>query len=38
MLVRNSNNESATTKYAGKLLVISIAMWMRQYDVGRIDR
>jgi hypothetical protein len=29
-----SNNESATTKNAGKLLVILIAMPMRQYDAG----
>jgi hypothetical protein len=38
MLVGNSNNESATTKYAGKLLAISIALRMWPYDVGRIDR
>jgi hypothetical protein len=30
------NNESTTTKNAGKLLAISIAMQMRQYDAGRI--
>ena len=30
------NNESAPTKNAGKLLAISIAMRMRQYDAGRI--
>jgi hypothetical protein len=30
------NNKSATTKNAGKLLAISIAMQMRPYNVGRI--
>jgi len=30
------NNESATTKNAGELLTISIAMRMRRYDAGRI--
>jgi hypothetical protein len=30
------NNESATTKNAGELLVISIAMRMRQCDAGLI--
>ncbi len=30
------NNESATTKNAGKLLVISIAVRMWRYDPGRI--
>ena len=30
------NNESATTKNAGKLLAILIAMQMRQYNVGHI--
>jgi hypothetical protein len=30
------DNESATTKNAGESLAISIAMWMRQYDAGRI--
>jgi hypothetical protein len=32
------NNKSATTKNAGELLAISIAMWMRRYDVGLIAR
>jgi hypothetical protein len=32
------NNESATTKNAGKSLVFSIAMQMRRCDVGRIAR
>jgi hypothetical protein len=30
------NNKSATTKNAGELLAISIAMQMRRYDAGRI--
>ncbi len=30
------NNESAIAKNAGKSLVISIAMAMQRYDVGRI--
>ena len=30
------NNKSETTKNAGKLLAISIAIQMRQYDTGRI--
>jgi hypothetical protein len=30
------NNKSTTTKNAGKLLAISIAMRMLQYDAGRI--
>jgi len=30
------NNKSATTKNAGKLLVISIATRMRRYNLGRI--
>jgi hypothetical protein len=30
------NNKSATTKTAGELLAISIAMLMRQYDAGCI--
>jgi hypothetical protein len=30
------NNESATTKNAGKSLVISITMVMQRYDVGCI--
>ncbi len=30
------NNKSVTTKNAGKFLVISIAMKMRRYNVGRI--
>jgi len=30
------NNESTTTKNAGKSLEISIAIRMRWYDVGRI--
>jgi hypothetical protein len=30
------NNESATTKNAGKLLAILIVMRMRQYNTGRI--
>ena len=30
------NNESATTKNAGKSLAILIAMQMRQYNVGHI--
>ena len=30
------NNKSASTKNAGKSLVISIAMWMWRYNVGRI--
>jgi hypothetical protein len=29
------NNESATTKNAGESLAISIAMWMRRYEVRR---
>ncbi len=33
-----SDNESTTTKNAGKLLAISIAMGMRRYDAGRIAR
>jgi hypothetical protein len=32
------NNKSATTKNAGKLLAISIAIRMRQYDAGHITR
>jgi len=32
------NNESTTTKNAGKLLAILIAMRMWQYDAGRIAR
>jgi hypothetical protein len=28
------NNKLATTKNAGELLAISIAMWMQQFDVG----
>ena len=32
------NNESATIKNAGKLLVISIAMRMRRWDARRIAR
>jgi len=32
------NNESATTKNAGKLLAILIAMRMRRYDAGRITQ
>jgi len=32
------NNESATTKNAGKSLVILIAMVMQCYDVRRIAR
>jgi len=28
------NNKSATTKNAGELLAISIAMWMQQYNAG----
>ncbi len=32
------NNELAITKNAGKLLAISIAMRMRQYDAGQIAR
>jgi hypothetical protein len=32
------NNELTTTKNAGKLLVILIAMAMQQYDVGHIAR
>jgi hypothetical protein len=30
------NNKSATTKNAGELLAISIAIQMRRYDTGRI--
>jgi hypothetical protein len=30
------NNELATTKNAGKLQAISIAMWMWRYNAGRI--
>ena len=30
------NNKSATTKNAGELLAISIAMRMRRYEAGRI--
>jgi hypothetical protein len=30
------DNESTTTKNAGKLLVISIVMEMQRYNVGRI--
>jgi len=30
------NNESVTTKNAGELLVISIAMWMWRCDAGLI--
>jgi hypothetical protein len=30
------NNKSASTKNAGKSLVISIAMWMWRYNVGCI--
>ncbi len=32
------NNESATTKNAGELLAISIAMLMQRYDAGCITR
>ena len=32
------NNQLATTKNAGKSLVISIAMWVWQYNVGRITQ
>ena len=32
------NNKSATTKNAGKLLAISIAMRMQRYNVGHIAR
>jgi hypothetical protein len=32
------NNESATTKNAGKPLAILIAMRMQQYDGGHIAR
>ena len=32
------NNKSATTKNAGKLLVISIAIRMWRYNAGRIAR
>jgi hypothetical protein len=32
------NKELATTKNAGELLAISIAMRMRRYDAGRIAR
>jgi hypothetical protein len=32
------NNELETTKNAGKLLAILIAMWMLWYDAGRIAR
>ncbi len=32
------NNESTTTKNAGKLMVISIAMAMQPYDEGHINR
>jgi hypothetical protein len=33
-----SNNKLTTTKNAGKLLAISIAMRMRQYNAGHIAR
>ena len=36
MLVVVGNNESVTTKNAGNLLAILIAMRMRQYAVGSI--
>ena len=32
------NNKSMTTKNAGKVLAILIAMWMRQYNTRRIAR
>ncbi len=32
------NNESTTTKNAGKSLAILIAMRLRRYDAGRISR
>jgi hypothetical protein len=36
MFMLVGNNELATTKNAGKLLAISIAMRMRRYDAGCI--
>ena len=30
------DNKLVTTKHAGKLLTISIAMWMRRYNAGCI--